>query len=260
MKLCFSTLGCTERSLDDIFALCRRYGIDNLEIRGIGGELDNRAIPEFMPENISATRERFAREGVSPLVLGTSCAFHDPDEFACAVQEGLSALDTADALGAEGIRVFGNRLTDDKSACTARVIDGLGRLCAASRGASVLLEVHGDFNTVPALEPITEAFRDEPHFGLIWDIAHSHAPYGENWTEFYTAVAPFIRHVHIKDSYASGLCLPGDGDIPIKPIMKRLLADGYTGAFSLEWEKKWHPELPCVEEALERFVRIAEEL
>ena len=40
--------------------------------------------------------------------------------------------------------------------------------------------------------------------------------------------------------------------------MEKLLSDGYKGAFSLEWEKKWHPELPPVETALERFVSLAE--
>ena len=36
----------------------------------------------------------------------------------------------------------------------------------------------------------------------------------------------------------------------------RMLEDGYDGFFSLEWEKKWHPELPPVEDALERYVRL----
>ena len=40
------------------------------------------------------------------------------------------------------------------------------------------------------------------------------------------------------------LCHVGDGDIPIAAIVKKLIEDGFDGYFSLEWEKKWHPELP----------------
>ena len=40
MKLCFSTLGCTERSLEDILLLAKKYNIQNLEVRGIGGVMD----------------------------------------------------------------------------------------------------------------------------------------------------------------------------------------------------------------------------
>ena len=47
MKLCFSTLGCAERSLTDIFALARAYRIPCLEFRGIGGIIDNREIPDL---------------------------------------------------------------------------------------------------------------------------------------------------------------------------------------------------------------------
>jgi sugar phosphate isomerase/epimerase len=61
--------------------------------------------------------------------------------------------------------------------------------------------------------------------------------------------------VHIKDfSNSDGaLTLIGNGDIPIIPIVNQLLSDGYDGYFSLEWEKKWHPELPEIESALARY-------
>jgi len=33
---------------------------------------------------------------------------------------------------------------------------------------------------------------------------------------------------------------------------------GYEGYFSLEWEKKWHPELPVIEDALDALVEVLE--
>ena len=50
----------------------------------------------------------------------------------------------------------------------------------------------------------------------------------------------------------------GAGDVPIHDIVDTLVKDGYDGYFSIEWEKKWHPELPdCETEfpAYPKFVR-----
>lgn len=258
MNLCFSTLGCTARPLNDILALCDRFDISRLEIRGIGGELDPRKIPEFSDGERQKTVSQFRLAGVTPQVIETSCAFHHPEKRDDTISEGLAAISIADSLGAMGIRVFGDRFVNDPKETTRNVIDGISELIEKTPGnnASVLLEVHGDFHTVESLSPILYAFKNEPRFGLIWDIAHTHAAYGENWKTFYEAVAPFVRHVHIKDARAEELTLPGEGEIPILPIVRQLLRDGYDGAFSLEWEKNWHPELPPIETALEQFVSL----
>ena len=41
----------------------------------------------------------------------------------------------------------------------------------------------------------------------------------------------------------------------LNAMVQTLLAEGYKGAFSLEWEKKWHPELPELEAALEALIK-----
>lgn len=258
MNLCFSTLGCTERSLDEIFDLCACFGFKMLEIRGIGGVLDNRLIPDFSAKKIDTTVKKFKSAGVTPLILGTSCSFHEKDNFENALSEGRAAILTAAALGASGIRVFGNNLGKNPAESTERVIDGISTLCqtADENGVDILLEVHGDFNTVETLMPVVSALKNEKHFGLIWDICHTQKTYGENWREFYDAFKEHIRHVHIKDVRGDELVLTGDGEIPIKNIVSHMICDGYSGAFSLEWEKKWHPELAEIEEALVSFKEI----
>lgn len=62
-KICFSTLGCTEYSLEQIVALAKSYKIDALEVRGIGGEMDNTKIECFLPENAEKTKAYLAQEG-----------------------------------------------------------------------------------------------------------------------------------------------------------------------------------------------------
>ena len=60
-----------------------------------------------------------------------------------------------------------------------------------------------------------------------------------------------IAHVHIKDGKRSENPLKhdldytvlGEGEIPIKEIITTLVANGYTGYFSLEWESLWRNEI-----------------
>ena len=258
MKLCFSTLGCFYMTLEQTLSLANSYGISAIEIRGLSGELDNATIPEFSEAERAKTSALFATRGVLPAVLGTSVSFHNAEKFNASIEKGFEELALARALGIENIRVFGDRLAPDKDACIARVADGLKRLCDSEPSVNVLLEVHGDFNTEQTLTPVIEKLADTKNFGLIWDIEHTHKSYKTDWKSFYDFARPYVRHIHIKDfsDSAQALTLVGGGDVPILPITERLLCDGYDGYFSLEWEKKWHPELPDIETALDSFVGV----
>ena len=258
MKLCFSTLGCYDYSLDDIIKLAKDYSVDALEIRGIGGVMDNFAIPEFAEENAAATVKRLSAEGISILSLGTSCSFHDRDKRAAMIESAKGQILIAKRLGAPFIRVFGNNLTEDKEACFERVGTALAEISdfAAEQGVTVLLEIHGDYNSIENVTPVLNIVGNRKGFGIIWDIAHSDRVYGENWESFYELIRPYIKHIHLKDHKDGVLTLPGEGTIPIRPIVDRLVADGYTGYFSLEWEKKWHPEIGNIEPAMDRISKI----
>ena len=255
IKLCFSTLGCTNRSLSDVISLAECYGIKALEIRGLGGELQNEKIVDFSSENILKTKQKFSDAKILPLVLGTSVSFHNGSSFFQSLAEGKNSLELASRIGFSAIRVFGNSVFGKEDDCIRRVAFGLRDLClyADKLGVSVLLEVHGDFNTAERLFPIAEYCADSNSFGLIWDICHTHEIYGENWQVFYDSLAPYIRHVHIKDVKKGKQVLPGDGELPICAIADYIIHHGYDGYFSLEWEKYWHRELPDIEFALDKF-------
>ncbi len=264
MKFCFSTLGCVDKTLEEAFALAREFELDGIEIRGTDGQIDNGKISRFNEENATKTKNIFAENKIAPIVLGTSCMFHSEEKYANSVQEGKNAVDIAQLIGFPYIRVFGNNITGDRQECFSRVIKGISELCdyAEDKNVSLLLEVHGDYNTVENLIPIISGLEKYKNFGIIWDVAHTHKIYGENWLSFYKEMKPYIVHVHVKDFSDSknALTLPGKGDIPILPILSQFKADGYDRYVSLEWEKKWHPELPEIEEALKCFVKLIKEL
>ena len=256
MKLCFSTLGCTDYSLCEAIALAKKHKIDAIEIRGLCDILDNEKIPFFFEEESENTKNLFMESGVCPIVLGSSCTFHDKENYDAAIREGLAALRIASRIGFSAIRVFGDRIEGDEEECLARIINGISVLCkeAEGLGVFVLLEVHGEINTTRRIEKIVAACGDFPRFCLLWDVCHTRKTC--NPKDFYERFAPYIRHVHFKDIRGDLHVLPGEGELPLKEIAEMMLSGGYDGYFSLEWEKKWHPELPPMEKALQKYTEI----
>jgi sugar phosphate isomerase/epimerase len=169
-------------------------------------------------------------------------------------------LEIAAALQIPYLRVFGDRIEGNREEEIEKILFALKKITKAAEkgGQTVLLEVHGGINSIETLEPILSEMQRFQNFGLIWDIAHSDKVYQENWLPFYEYIRPFIQHVHIKDHIREPLTLTdlGKGQIPIRAIVDRMLSDGYEGYFSLEWEKKWHPELSELEPALQDYKAI----
>ena len=171
-------------------------------------------------------------------------------------------MDVCAAAGIPNVRLFGDLIASPEK--TAEIVKAVGaaiaEVCAYAegKGVGVLLEVHGDFNTIETVSGVMDACKDYRCFGIIWDIEHSDRAYGDNWRPFYQVVRPRLKHVHVKDYHRHDdgtftLCLIGEGDVPIRDIVAALQKDGYDGYYSLEWEKKWHPELPEPEVAFPAY-------
>jgi sugar phosphate isomerase/epimerase len=56
-----------------------------------------------------------------------------------------------------------------------------------------------------------------------------------------------IKYVHVKDSIIKdGVVIyriMGYGDVPVLDALKEFKASGYDGFVSLEWVKRWNPDL-----------------
>jgi sugar phosphate isomerase/epimerase len=268
MKLAFTTLGNPDWTFGHTLAEAKRLGFSAIEVRGVEGIMLAQDIPYFSPARQAETKRALSDAGLSLCGFGTSVNFHDPDKYAAAMDEGRAAIDVCARMGIPYVRVFGDRIAspEARGGVIQRAISGIKTLCAHAQGTSVtiLLEVHGDFNTVDVIMDVRRGLDSLQNFGILWDLAHSDKIYGDDFEPFYACVKPLLRHVHIKDHHRDGgafrLCLVGQGDIPIRAIVERLLSDGYSGYFSLEWEKKWHPELPEPEIAYPGFIRYMREI
>ena len=237
-------------------------GYGAIEVRGFERCLRLGEIPVLKPENRRETLRKMEEAGLCFCSFDTSCSFHDPEKTEEMLAEGREAIDIAADMGVPYIRVFGNSLpegyTEEEN--IARIAGGIRELCCYAEGKNVqvLLEVHGDLVTRERLVK-TAKLVDRPEFGIIWDVEHIE---GCTHMELYEAIKPWVRHVHIKDGYTADgkriLCLPGEGDLPLCGIVRTMLADGYDGWFSFEWEKLWYKDLPEPEEAFPVYVRMME--
>ena len=264
LPLAFSTLGCPKWSWQEILDFAAHHGFAAIELRGLLGEMNLPARPEFAAGKIAEDKSDVAAHGLKIANLGSSAAMHDadPQKRAQQLADARSFIDLAAALGAPYVRVFGNDIHGPRDEVIARVAAGLHELgeYARPRNVTVIIESHGDFTDSPTLKEIlTRA--DSEHVALLWDAHHTFASSNEE-PEFTVAqLGKWIRHTHLKDSVPDGkerrYVLTGKGDVPVKRQIQALVSIGYKGMYCFEWEKVWHPDLPEPEIAIADYAKVA---
>ena len=52
------------------------------------------------------------------------------------------------------------------------------------------------------------------------------------------------------------LVLLGEGEVPVREMLATLMGHAYLGSVSVEWEKRWHPEIEAAELALPQHLSL----
>ncbi|GAB3896664.1 sugar phosphate isomerase/epimerase family protein [Spirosoma agri] len=251
--LAFSTLGCPKWSLPTILDAAVKDGYDGFEIRGLQGEMNLMKSPAFdSPAHIAETRRLVADKGLKIINLGTSTQLHhaDPSTRQRHLDEAKRFITLADQLQCPYVRVFPDALPGDQSrnATLDRITQGLIELSdyAKKSQVSVLLETHGDGVQTHELMRLMQG-ASSPNVGLIWDVFNMWSVTKEPPAGVYGQLRPYIRHVHVKDAKLIDgkyrYTALGQGESPIFEAIAALKKGGYSGYYSFEWEKTWHPDL-----------------
>jgi sugar phosphate isomerase/epimerase len=263
LPLAFSTLGCPGWEWKKVLEFAQANGYAAIELRGVKGNLDLPACPEFAPTRITQTKKEIASHGLKISDLGASATMHfaDAEERAKQLADGRRFIDLASSLEVPYVRVFGNELKGPKDEVIARVADGLHQLgeYAGQKGVTVIIESHGDFVDSPLLKAVlTKA--DSKGVALLWDAHHTFVEGHEQPEHTVAELGPWIRHTHLKDSVPDGkdrkYVLTGKGDVPVDRQVQALRKLGYKGYYCFEWEKMWHPDLLEPEVAFPDYVRV----
>lgn len=264
MKISFSTLGCPELDIPQIIALANRLGFDGIELRFVRNQTQLWTLPEFQGPGLAATRRALTDHKLSVACVDTDCHFHWPEasKRRDAVEEGVRMADIAAALGAAGIRVFGDKIQPGQTREQTRRWTAEGMCALADRtkshGVEVWIETHGDFaNSHDVREILREG--NCPGTGAVWDPENCYGEYYEKPADGARVLGSSIRHVHFKDIHKNekGQWVPalmGQGEFPCVEVLTSLHRLGYDRFVSFEWEKKWNPEIPDASVAFPQFM------
>ena len=243
-RIAFSNLAAPAWTLERTLDAVREYGYNGLELRLLGGE-------PIDPLSVDAKTRRavptaFARAEATLVCLDTSVELARP--FA---RELPAAVELAAEWGSPTVRVFGGEggaLSD----IARRLEPSLRR--AEELGVTIALETHDAFSSAMLVAELLDSV-DDPSFAAIWDVHHTHRM-GESPEDVVGALGANIHLVHVKDARRSGedweLVPLGEGEVPVRESLAVLQAAGYDGWLTVEWEKRWHPELAEPDVALSR--------
>jgi sugar phosphate isomerase/epimerase len=139
---------------------------------------------------------------------------------------------------------------------------------AAASGVILALETH-DHWTDSSVFARLMAQVDHPHIRVLWDLHHPYRTNGEPPEVTYANLAPYIASTHVKDSVPGGphsypqtdwehghTYVPiGQGDVPLRKMLRMLVGGGYDGYAIFEWEKRWYPDVAEPEEVFPHYVQ-----
>ncbi|MGI6065737.1 MAG: sugar phosphate isomerase/epimerase family protein [Bacillota bacterium] len=250
MKFAFSTLGCPDWLWEEILSAAADLGYDGIELRGIGSEIYLPHVKLFASKNLPIVQEKLRRLHLETPCLTTGAFLFDPVKKSEAKKEVVDYLTLAERLGAPYVRVLGDSspapgLTPvDEELVEENLLELLP--LAAQRNVTLLLETNGVYADSGKLCRFMEKIA-HPNLAVLWDIHHPYRYFNEPVKETYTKLKPWIKHIHVKDSFVKDnnvqYRMLGCGDVPVADAVKMLALDDYQGYVSLEWVKRWCMDL-----------------
>ncbi|MGW4471106.1 sugar phosphate isomerase/epimerase family protein [Nonomuraea sp. NPDC004354] len=247
--IAFSTLGMPGAPADEVIAVAAKYGCAGVELRCADGEI---VAPDTSAADLRQVRRAFDEAGVEIVAVCSYTRVARPDGDT--VAEVLHHVEIAEALGSPFVRVFGGvEGQDDPAAAAIRRLAEVADLLP-DNGVDVLLETHDVFLTGEAIAGVLAGV-GSPRVGALWDMVNPWRA-GETAAATADALAPYLRHVQIKDAAAPtelAPVLPGRGAVGVPGVLAELDRLGYTGYLALEWERVWYPDAPPVGDALAAF-------
>ncbi|TDE16052.1 sugar phosphate isomerase/epimerase family protein [Jiangella asiatica] len=232
-------------------AVAHELGLDGIEL--IVADDYPAALPQAASPAEAAAVSSVA-DGLG-LRVGALCSYaRDIDHEAATDRQNTAdalrrAVDLAAALGAGHVRVLAghDRPAEERPDAVRRAAETLRGLAPHAQAAGVSLNVENHMDTLATSAKATRELVDAataPAVGVLYDQANLAIMAAEPATVAVDLQRELIRHVHVKNFVPAG-----DGRRPVGlaegtvdwPATLRLL-DGYTGALTFEYERRWYPD------------------
>ena len=264
MKLAFTTLGCPGWGLDRIISQAISLGFDGVDFRGLGLEMQVYQMAEFSTA-ARQTAARFHDAGLEvPCFSSSARAFNaTPEARQASLDEVRVYAPLCEVFGSRYIRVFGGSIgeTSPTQAIESAAADlKTMHTIAGEHGVRILVETHDDWIDSELLRRLFGEL-DGDLAGILWDVHHPYRINGEPPALTWLNLGRFVEYTHWKDSKLDAsrkegyqLTHFGQGDLPLGEMISLLKNGAYQGYLTLEWEKRWHPDLAEPEEAFPIFI------
>jgi len=248
MKLSFSTLGCPGWGWNDIYTTAKDIGMDGIEVRGLGNEMYAPACKPFTDEKIESTKKKLADSDMEIPIFTSGAVIGVAEKSELAKKEAKGYIDLASKMGTKYVRLMPtpNAHPEDTDLELCKKL--YGELCdyAADKNVTPLLETNGVLADSKVMAQLIKDV-NRPNSGVLWDVHHPYRYFGESARTTAENLDGMIKHVHVKDSVLEDgkvvYRMMGYGDVPVFDAVKELNSRGYDGFISLEWVKRWNPDL-----------------
>jgi sugar phosphate isomerase/epimerase len=249
-----------DASLASAVSLGRRWGYAGVELRLVDGELID---PRMPAADRARVKQTVMAAGLPVVAVDSSIRLTGEDPG----PDLRRFLELASDWESPLVRVFGGALAADRAErqeqlrAAARVLES----CvppARRLGVAIGVETHDDFSASSVVASLL-AMADPEWVGAVWDSHHPHRA-GESPADVYANLGRRILLAQVKDARRRPggdweLVLLGEGEVPVKEMLGLLAAGGYRGWISVEWEKRWHPEIAEPEVALPQHLSVLAE-
>ncbi len=254
MKIAFSTLGCPDFSWSDIYSVAKDFGFDGIEVRGVGKEISAVKARPFTDGQIDRTIATLERLGLEIPCLTSGCCLKFADKLEETKAELSEYIKLAVKLGTPYIRVLADLEPDPRDEIDdeymARAIKEVADE-AKDTGVTLLIETNGVYSDTKRLRALLDKV-NRREVAALWDIHHPYRFAHETPETTIENLGSYIKYVHVKDSIMEKgpdgkktikYRMMGFGDMPIPGMLHALREIGYEGYISLEWVKRWAPEI-----------------
>jgi len=260
VRIAFSTLAFPDAPLASAVSLGRRWGYVGVELRLIDGELID---PSMSPAGRTRVKRTVTAARLPVVAVDSSIRLTGDDPG----PDLRRFLELASDWESPLVRVFGGALAADRAErqkqlrAAARVLESCVPL-ARRLGVAIGVETHDDFSASSVVAELL-AIADPDWVGAVWDSHHPHRM-GEPPADVYANLGRRILLAQVKDARRRPdgdweLVLLGEGEVPVREMLGLLAGGGYRNWVSVEWEKRWHPEIEAPEVALPQYRRVLEQ-
>ena len=206
-------------NIDEQIKAMKENRLDGLEIRNVDGV----NIAEISDSKAKEVREKLNDACLRVWTIGSPIGKIDieKDNFALHTEKFKRALELADILGAENIRLFSFFTpAENRESYKDKVIERLGAFCEIAKGSGITLcheNEKGIYGDTP--ERCLEIHKALPEIKAIFDPAN-YVQCGVDTKKAWEIIKPYVKYLHIKDALADGNVVPtGKGIGNVKYIL-----------------------------------------